>query len=551
VHRLHRDKAGGEIGWAVGVSARTIAVIILLAIVLSSLPYALGYFSSSPQQHFMGLTYNIDDACVYLSWMRQTADGSVLIRNQFAVEPQKNLQFNMLFLALGWLARLTHLPLIAVYHLARVIFGALLLWIIYCFSRRFFDEEEPRIAVLILAAFSSGIGWMFGAGSSRSLPVDLWQPEAITFLSLYLNPLFLCAQVLMLASFMFLLRCKESGRVRHAMAAGMCLLLLANIHTYDVVTVAAVWAAFVLADYLSALKINTRLLLLSAVAAAISVPAVLYQWYLFHSEEVFRLRVETPALSPPVWQYLAGFGLVLLLALVGIPSAVRRKGNALLPAAWAIIGFALPYAPFSQQRKLVMGIHIPLVVLSVYALVWLSRRVNRPILPIALLLAIAAIPSNLVFLRRDVNWLVHNETATQMHRPFLSDSELRGLQWLRLNSQHADSVLAFPDIAVFVPAIAGARTYVGHWSETPHFARKLGEWRDFASATESDEKRMEFLLRSRTTYVWWDSSLRRLPSKKSGGPSENAFAPRDAWYLKKVFESGKIGIYRFTGKVNR
>ena len=525
-------------------NTRAVAIIILLAIVLSSLPYALGYYIRSPQSQFMGLTYNIDDAAVYLSWMRQTADGNILIRNQFAVEPQKNLQFNALFLVLGWLARLSHLPLIAVYHLARIAFGAALLWIVYCFARWFFDEEEPRLAVVALAAFSSGIGWMFGAGPSRSLPVDLWQPEAITFLSLYLNPLFLCAQVLMLASFWFLLRCRETRQARCAAAAGVCLLLLANIHTYDVITVAAVWAAFLFVDSASERRANLRLLLLTATAAIICLPALLYQWYLFHSEEVFRLRVGTEALSPALWQYLSGYGLILILAVAGLPSAIRRKGDALLLVAWALIGFVLPYSPFSQQRKLIMGLHIPLVILAAYAVVWLSRRANRPVVPIALLLAILTIASNVVFLRRDAAWLVQNQTATQMHRPFLSNSELAGLRWLRGNSRMTDSVLAFPDIAVFVPALTGARTYVGHWSETPHFAEKLREWRDFASARESEGERVEFLRRSHTTYVWWNSSIKELPPREPGGSPDRAFAPEAVDYLREVFHSGRIRIYR-------
>jgi hypothetical protein len=527
-------------------TSRRVVIIVLLATILASLPYVFGYFISPPGQRFMGLTYNIDDACVYLSWMRQAADGHLLIRNQFAVEPQKSLQFNILFLVLGWLARLSHLPLIAVYHLARIAFGILLLWLIYRFAQLFFENDEPRIAVLILAAFSSGVGWVFGHSSSRTLPVDLWQPEAITFLSLYLNPLFLCAQALMLATLMLMMRCRETRRTRDAAYAGICLLLLANIHTYDVVTVVGVWTAFLVTDFVSQRRLDYRLVSLSALAGMISLPALLYQWYLLRSEEVFRLRVATPALSPPLWQYLAGFGLVLLLAILAVPQAIRRRNTYLLPLVWIMVGFALPYAPFSQQRKLIMGIHIPLVILAACAIAWLSKKVNRAVVPIAVLAAIMAVPSNLLFVHRDMDWLVHNQTATRMHRPFLSDSELDGLQWLRVNSKPSDSVLAFPDIAVFVPELTGAATYVGHWSETPHFTEKLGNLWDFASAGELDYQRREFLAQSRTRYIWWDFSLERLPARSEDGRPQAVFAPERADYLKPIFRSHNIAIYEAT-----
>lgn len=524
-------------------TSRSVVIIIVAATILASLPYVFGYFISPPGLHFMGLTYNIDDACVYLSWMRQAADGHLLIRNQFAVEPQKSLQFNILFLILGWLARLSHLPLIAIYHFARVVFGILLLWLIYRFSQLFFENEEPRIAVLILAAFSSGVGWMFGHSSARSLPVDLWQPEAITFLSLYLNPLFLCAQALMLGTLMLMMRCRETRRPRDAAYAGICMLLLANIHTYDVVTVVVVWTAFLVVDFALQRRLDYRLVSLSALAGMISIPALLYQWYLLRSEEVFRLRVGTPALSPPLWQYLAGFGMIILLALLAVPQAIRRKNTHLLPLVWIIVGFALPYVPFSQQRKLIMGVHIPLVILTAWAIVSLSKKVNRAVVPIAVLVAILAVPSNLLFLRRDMDWLVRNQTATQMHRPYLSDSELAGLQWLQLHSTPGDSVMAFPDIAVFVPALTGAETYAGHWSETPHFAQKLGELWDFASVGEPEYQRREFLTQSRTRYLWWDFSLKKMPARSEDDQPLATFAPERTDYLKQVFRSRNIVIY--------
>ena len=141
-------------------------------------------------------------------------------------------------------------------------------------------------------------------------------------------------------------------------------------------------------------------------------PALLYQMHLYKAEEVFRLRVGTPAPSPALWCYLAGYGLVLALAAVGAGAAIRRRADALLLLVWAVAGFILPYAPFSQQRKLVMGLHIPLTILAVYALLWLAKRWQRPVMSLALLAALLTIPSNLLFLWRDSSWLVHNQTAT-------------------------------------------------------------------------------------------------------------------------------------------
>jgi len=521
-----------------------LAAIILLALGLSSLPYLIGWAVAPPGTRFMGLTYNIDDAYVYLSWTRQAADGHLFIRNQFATEPQHMLQFNVFFLILGWLSRLLHLPLIAAYHVARLLMGAMLLWMVYKFSGLFFKKDAHRLSLVAIVAFSSGIGWVFGKAAGQAFSVDRWQPEAITFLSLYLNPLFLCAQTLMLATLYFLLRCRSSGRTSHAALAGVCGLLLANIHTYDVVTVAAVWVAFRIASTILEREVNGRLLLQTLLAAVIASPALLYQLRLYQVEEVFRLRANTPTLSPAPWAFWGGYGIILILAVVGLPIACKLKRNALLPATWALLGFLLPYLNVSQQRKLVMGLHIPLAILAVYALVWLSDRRRVSMTLLTLLALLLTIPTNLWFLRRDIDWLLVNQTATQMHRPYLTDDELAGMKWLESHTRPTDSVLAFPDIACRLPALTGNRTYVGHWSETPDFGRKLREWAAFAGARASNSARQEFLVRSQTRYVWWDDALKELPPTVPGGEPTPAFHPSQAPYLHEEFHSGHVKIYR-------
>ena len=52
----------------------------------------------------------------------------------------------------------------------------------------------------LVICFSAGLGWIPGLWETGSLggPVDKWQPEAITFLSLYIFPLFIVSLLLMI-----------------------------------------------------------------------------------------------------------------------------------------------------------------------------------------------------------------------------------------------------------------------------------------------------------------------------------------------------------------
>ncbi len=476
---MKKPEKQSELRW---VLAWAVAIVLL-----SSLPYLLGLKITPPGYHFLGLTHNIDDGAVYLSWMRQSADGHFFIRNLFTNGPQAARTFNALFLLMGWFAALTRLPLIWVYHIWRALFGVALLVTVWQFARLFLDKPEQRRLLIPLVGLSAGVGWLFPGLKMPTGPVDMWQPEAITFLSIYLNPLFLAGQILMLWSLYFLVLAERTRHTKPAIHAGLCLLALGNVHTYDVVTVACVWAVYLVVRSIAARRPDVRLMGLSALAAAIASPALIYQLWLYHVDPVFRARANTPTPSPALWAFLAGYGLVLVGAITGAVLWARASrsssGNPQLSAlgrqlliVWSIIGFALPYLPVAQQRKLVMGLHIPLCILAAYALSHLAARIPADLRGMALAaLVLLTFVSNARFMTADIVMLKQGTTAPH-YVPFMSDAELGAMRLLRELPGHNPTVLAPPTVALFTPAFTGKQVYYGHWSETPDYGRKLQEY---------------------------------------------------------------------------
>jgi hypothetical protein len=513
-------------------SALYVALLIALALTIASLPYIAGMAMAGGGVTYTGLTWNIDDACVYLSWIRQVADGHIFYWNNYTNEHQQSLQFNLLFAAMGGVVRLTGLSPTAVFHIFRLLLGAGLLVMAWRLARMFIPDDRKRMLFLAILAFSSGFGWFLPEQGHQG-PVDTWQPEAITFLSLYLNPLFLAGLILMLASLYFLMLARTTERVKPAIAAGVMLLLLANIHSYDVAIVGGVWAAYLAVSCIVERRVLWTPIMLSALAAAIALPALGYQFYLYTTEEVFRLRANTPAPSPTLWSYFLGYGAVFVAAVFGIRRSLRGRKHLLLPV-WMVMGFLLPYLPFAQQRKFIMGLHIPLAILAVMA-IWplLSRLSWRNARALAAAVVAFAAIGNIYFLQRDMGWLQQNRTAT-IHRPFLLDSEINALEWLRANTERSDTVFASPDIAIFVPAIAGNNVYYGHWSETPDYDRKIREWLLFARPDTPAEVRRAILENSGAEYVM-----------QTIVPAVDDFADlSDEPYLAAVFRDGSTAIYR-------
>src|SRR5262249_16355960 len=158
------------------------------------------------------------------------------------------------------------------------------------------DVATRRVAFWF-TAFSAGFGWLFPLQKPvEQSVVDLWQPESVTFLCLYVNGLFCAALALMVGLYLLLLGPEDQdatagwGRVA---GAGLLGLVLGNIHSYDVITVTGVWAAYVAVRGIAARRFPTRTVVDACVAGLVALPSTLYQYYLYRTDPVFHLRAET------------------------------------------------------------------------------------------------------------------------------------------------------------------------------------------------------------------------------------------------------------------
>ena len=553
--------------WALAVSACVMA--------LTMVPYLYGLTlqgSAPGREWFAWLGNNLSDGCVYLSWMRQAADGSFFQRNLFTTEPQAGRQVNVFFLLLGNISRVTGLPLLFTFHAARLAAGVALLRCVWWMLESLLADRRARRASLLLVGLSAGIGWVPGLWRRSGIesPVDVWQPEAVTFLALYLNPLFIASLILMLGALGWLWRAERSGRMRHAVYAGLCGLVLGNIHTYDVITVGLVWGATLLVQAAARRRWDWSPWVRAAIAGAVASPSVAYTITLHQTEGVFAKRVAVPTLSSSPGWLLAGFGLVLVLALVTacllfmnrLPSAAggseSREAVRFL-VVWALVNAAASYLPVAFQRKMLMGAQIPLAILAGTALWILLRRLRGPTWALALGVAVLLlIPSNLRFMAADMEYFHRNWDRSLPQRPFMHAGEVAALDWLRRNTPPgvpvqplpwigvtADGKAAFFDVtaACFAPGLTGRPVHAGHWGETPRFKDAMSDWANFLHPMTTPEWRREFLRRTGVRFV---ILTRSLPDESAGPAAASVLVPfsedNPPPYLRPVPEASSPGI---------
>jgi hypothetical protein len=591
---------------ASSLERRIIASLILFTILVSCLPYALGYFlapvmgEKGGPSFFIGTAYNIDDYCNYLSWLRQMADGHFFIHNLFTTDPQKNIEFNVFFWLLGRLMAVTHCSPQAALQVARMGGGVGLLWLLARFYRHCLPANVPaRLTAFGFACVSSGFGWVvWNHWKNKNLPggpVDAWQPEAYTFLSIYTSALMTVSTVLILGALYALLLGEQTGRWKYPLIAGLCGAILGNMHSYDVLHLSAAWGLFLIVlTIIKRGKGMAQSWLRAVVALALTLPTTLYIFYMYRTEAVFQKRANVPTLSPALWHYALGYGLVFLLALLA-GWVVVRKMEAPTPAAssdpspasrergktkegslsvlnpspgtgegsllaagvgaiplpllfalcWAVAGLVVIYLPFAFQRKMLMGEQIPLCLLAGVGAAWLAQKLTPHVRPLALAaLVLASAPSNALFLVRDFRHLEYNRSETHL-TPFLSTSLVDVYGWLRTNTPENAAIVGFPGLCTYIPGEAGRAVWAGHWAETPSYGKKDAEFADAFDSLSSNTDRHAFLESTHAQYLFYPNDISKATFKRHGETHtfvELTAAPPP--YLTQVYKNDTFTVYQ-------
>jgi len=538
----HHRFSTNEILWATAWA--------LVALSLTSLPYLLGCYLSSPDMHFGGFVIAVEDGNSYIAKMGQGARGQWLFHLPYTSEDHDGAILFIFHLLLGKLAKLRGLSLVNVYHLARLGCGLFLLWMTYVFISYFVSFVALRRIAFLLLCFSSGLGWLLiTLGLSSDIPIDFLLPEAFTFLILYAFPHMALARTLMLGTFILTLTAFRRNQIVYAILAGIACFLVGLIVPFYVGV-----AYVVLGSYLVALLgkrwcIPWRELGLAAIVVFISAPVLLYNGYIFWTNPIFRIWAEQNLiLSPHPLHYVSGYAIVALLAIGGIGYMLRRsESEKLFLVSWVLVVPPLLYIPFNLQRRLIEGFQIPLCILASlglarYVLPAVTRsgptrsltrfqRYTRPKLRRFVITAIIllTVPSNLLLIATSLIQVSYLSPPI-----FHEGMELEAIDWLAAHTQLSDTVFSSHEAGNYIPARAGNRVFLGHGPETIHSEEKEDIVRQFFQAQTSDAYREEILRQYNIAYLFY-------------GPVERAlgdFQPATSPYLQEVFANGRYAIYK-------
>ena len=220
-----------------------------------------------------------------------------------------------------------------------------------------------------------------------------------------------------------------------------------------------------------------------------------------------------------------------------VPSHQSPTGQfqALAIIIWTLIFPILVYIPFNLQRRLVVGVQVPLVILATVGLFSLYKKLLG-----ARQQAFAQGGVLLFFSLTNVLLLAGSfiNLAGQYPPMFQPGAHLEAIRWLA-NQTQGEVVLAAHESGNLLPAYANVRTFLGHGPETVHAKTKQGQIRTFFDQTTADTWRIDLLRQFNIRYLYY-------------GPNEKAlgdFVPEQAEYLQKVYDREEVQVFRVSGAI--
>jgi uncharacterized membrane protein len=527
-----------------------VAIVAVVLLTLTTVPYLFGTQVATPDQHFMGLILNVPDHAQYLAWYRGF-QGAFLISNRMTPEPNPPIYFNLLWWSLGRLGRYTGLGYSPVYQIFRWGSGLFFLSTVYAFASLFFSRVKERRATLLLTALSSGLGWVLvvlkytATGGELLFPLDVYIAEGNSFLCLMAYPHFAEAAGFILLTLGLLIVGERRRQLRYAVYAGLAAFLLGWQHGYDLLIVWMVPAAYAGGRWLVDRKLPGYWVKALLVLGAISWPPALYAVLLTRLdplwEQVLAQFANAGVYTPSLPHLFILFGLPLLVALIAWVRLVvdrrRWRSPLLFVVVWFPVGLLLSYIPTDFQIHMLNSWQVPMMILVTIGLGDVTRalgarwkassqRWQQMVLPIFLL---AILPTNLYL------WSWRLVDLNRRDYPYyLYRDEIAAMEWVAEGTPVDAVVLSALETGQYLPALSGRRAFLAHWAQTVDFYDKEERVAHFFDAQADEASRMATIDRFGVDYVFH-------------GPAERAlgrYDPSQSDRFSVAFSTPRVTVYR-------
>ena len=477
---------------------RWVIIFSGLLVAATMIPYAWAFALNvgASNWQFMGMLANHQDGATYISKIDEGMRGDWLFTLSYTSEPHTGVAINEFYLFLGHISALTRIPPVLMYHIARLVTGFCMFLSLYYLGATIWARQRARRLFFSLLAVGSGLGWLAVIFHFQSLPTDLTVPESIPLFSAFTNPHFplgIALVALLAATFVIVFR-PGFDKTPTAGNGGLGVILI-TVALCIVQPQGWVPIAAALCLYIAVTTIRTRripMLELSWVTLAIlpAIPFFVYYFTVQQDKNIFGIwNQQNMTPSPPLWSYMLGFGLILIIALPGLWRGIRhfeRDGDRFM-LIWLVANTILLYVPINLQRRLSIGLIIPIVYFAVRALEDYWFNVISPRWRDAALVTafVFIIPSNVLSFMIPLFGVSNPNEGIKIYM-LLPTDYANALHWLNTQADPNQVVLAAPVASLWIPAYSDERVVYGHPFETLYADAKRQEVQDWYNGKNCD-----------------------------------------------------------------
>jgi len=444
-----------------------ISFIAISMFIISILPMGLKALAPKAGQTYIPIHNSLSDYPYYTSIIKQGIDGQLLVVDRMTSEPQAGGVVHIFYLALGWIGRVFGMTdANMVYHLARFIFAAVWMIVMYRFIRWFITTPRARIIAFFFAVCSAGFPVFDEWRGVRFLvwPMGWWTEFDPMKRAVFL-PHYLVGHILMALALIWWMEFQKNGNIKKMILASITSLLAAIIHPPSymyIVLLIPLW--FILTR-------SWKRLPFMCIGIGIGVfPILLYTFQYKIFPWTLAQAYENQSYYIPFLDHVLSLGPVLPLAIVGFISKRTKKETWIL-VLWAAFAFFLPHivwyllgTPFlpwihiSNVRFLQTAVWLPLAVGAAWALEIIGARAGKIALTLTFIfiaaLTFVGYPNSFIADRQKVYG------AVEFMYPEIS--YIDAIKSLRTFTKEGNVILSLPMAGQIIPSYTNRTIYVGN-----------------------------------------------------------------------------------------
>jgi len=520
-----------------------VTAFAIIVAIITLVPYLIMDANTPPGNVFLYTMGNNYDQASYQAWIKQAEEGKILAGSNYTTERQSGKFFNPFFVVCGWFVKITGFGMIFAYQLIRLFFVVVLILVLFKFSELFLKSFPERFFFVALVSLFSGLSFLFPFKWLQYLketynigPLDLWVPEANIFITLLEKPLFMMALILILITFMLLFKVFKSPERIKVYSAGFVMFLLGLVHPYDFATIYGTVVLFLLWT-----KADRKRWVCFFGVVVLSLPALIYEYMLSVYDPFLREWGKTLTLSSTIYSYLLGYGFILIAAAAFTIKKWRKlEKTEIFLLSWVVSHLILAYMPIRFERRLLLGLSVPLALLAslyLFRYLWpyLSKNyvfLKKHSLSTMIIIILITIPSNIRYVVDECiffNIFPNNYC--------LANGDYEAFLWMDKNLKRDTVVFAFYSTGVYMPGLTGCKVYAGHYDQTLNAERKKKLTGVFYQTNTSDYFRVDLLKNIKAKYLYFGSF-----EKNIGDPGFDSKP-----YLSKVYDKSGVKIYLLKG----